>query len=47
MGVKRRLLWEIRAMKSLFLALALGAGLLTSLGCACRGDRGRPCRPLA
>jgi len=30
MGVKRRLLWEIRAMKRLFLALALGAGLLTS-----------------
>ena len=30
MGVKRRLLWEIRVMKSLFLALALGAGLLTS-----------------
>ena len=30
MGVKRRLLWEIRSMKRLFLALALGAGLLTS-----------------
>jgi sulfur-oxidizing protein SoxY len=30
MGVKRRLLWEIMAMKRLFLALALGAGLLTS-----------------